>query len=71
MTRQDAMVPCPWPDLIVAFIMAALFLHSAQLILRQALREWRRGEDLGALMRHDHEPGPGDRHHAGHRHETG
>lgn len=63
----------PWPDLIVAFIMAGLFLHSAQLILRQALREWRSGEDLGALMghRHAHEPGPGNRHHAGHRHEAG
>lgn len=29
----------PWPDLIVAVAMASLFLHSATLILRQALRE--------------------------------
>jgi Co/Zn/Cd efflux system component len=31
----------PWPDLIVAIAMASLFLHSATLILRQALRERR------------------------------
>jgi Co/Zn/Cd efflux system component len=31
----------PWPDLIVAAAMASLFLHSATLILRQALRERR------------------------------
>ncbi len=30
-----------WPDLIVAVAMASLFLHSATLILRQALRERR------------------------------
>ena len=30
-----------WPDLIVAFLMAALFLHSATLIIRQALAELR------------------------------
>lgn len=29
----------PWPDLIVAVAMASLFLHSATLILRQALQE--------------------------------
>ncbi len=29
----------PWPDLIVAFMMALLFLHSAGLILRQAMQE--------------------------------
>lgn len=28
-----------WPDLIVAFVMASLFLHSAFLIIRQALGE--------------------------------
>ena len=28
-----------WPDLIVAFLMAVLFLHSATLIIRQALGE--------------------------------
>ncbi|MGH1462101.1 MAG: cation transporter [Neptuniibacter sp.] len=31
----------PWPDLIVAFAMALLFLHSARLILRQAIAELR------------------------------
>ncbi len=31
----------PWPDLIVAFAMALLFLHSALLILRQAIAELR------------------------------
>ncbi len=30
-----------WPDLVVAFLMAALFLHSASLIIRQALAELR------------------------------
>jgi Co/Zn/Cd efflux system component len=30
-----------WPDLIVAFLMAALFLHSASLIIRQAVMELR------------------------------
>ena len=30
-----------WPDLIVAFLMAALFLHSASLIIRQAVKELR------------------------------
>jgi Co/Zn/Cd efflux system component len=45
----------PWPDLAVAFVMAGLFLHSASLILSQALREWRSGEDLGALMGHGHD----------------
>lgn len=29
----------PWPDLLVAFLMALLFLHSAYLILRQARAE--------------------------------
>jgi len=29
----------PWPDLLVAFLMAALFLHSSSLILRQASKE--------------------------------
>jgi len=30
-----------WPDLVVAFAMAGLFLHSASLIVRQALHEQR------------------------------
>lgn len=29
-----------WPDLIVAMVMAGLFVHSSQLILRQAWREY-------------------------------
>lgn len=33
-----------WSDLLVAFLMAGLFLHSATLILRQALQEWRERE---------------------------
>lgn len=44
----------PWPDLAVAAVMAALFLHSSSLILRQALAEWRDGEDHGALAGHGH-----------------
>lgn len=58
-----------WPDLIVAFAMAGLFLHSAILILTQALREWRSGQDLGALMSHghDHEHGSCSHEH-GHQH---
>lgn len=38
-----------WPDLIVAGIMAGLFLSSAAQILRQALREWREA------AAHDHQ----------------
>lgn len=44
-----------WPDLVVAIIMAGLFLRSAQLILGQAWREYRSGEDLGALASHGHD----------------
>lgn len=44
-----------WPDLIVAIIMAGLFLRSAQLILVQAWQEYRSGEDLGALASHGHD----------------
>jgi len=44
-----------WPDLIVAIIMAGLFLRSAQLILAQAWQEYRSGEDLGALNSHGHD----------------
>lgn len=46
-----------WPDLIVAAIMAGLFLRSAQLILIQAWHEYRSGEDLGALESHGHKEG--------------
>ena len=34
--------------------MAGLFLHSSFLILRQAAKEYRTGEDLGALASHGH-----------------
>ena len=45
-----------WPDLIVAIVMAGLFLRSSQLILVQAWREFQSGEDLGAAesQAHDH-----------------
>lgn len=43
-----------WPDLIVALVMAGLFLRSAQLILVQAWAEFRSGEDRGALQSHGH-----------------
>ena len=43
-----------WPDLIVAIIMAGLFLRSAQLILVQAWQELRSGKDIGALESHGH-----------------
>ncbi len=41
-----------WPDLIVAIVMAMLFLHSSQLILRQAWREYRSDEALAVLSSH-------------------
>lgn len=44
-----------WPDLIVATIMAALFLSSSFQILRQAWAEYRTGQDKGALMSHGHD----------------
>lgn len=44
-----------WPDLIVALIMAGLFLRSSQLILVQAWEEYRSGKDLGALQSHGHD----------------
>jgi len=43
-----------WPDLIVAGIMAGLFLNSAAQILRQALAEWRSEENHAEA----HDPGP-------------
>lgn len=46
-----------WPDLLVAIIMAGLFLRSSQLILVQAWQEYRSGEDTGALESHGHEGG--------------
>lgn len=43
-----------WPDIAVALIMAGLFLRSAQLIFVQAWREYKTGEDTGALSSHGH-----------------
>ncbi len=43
-----------WPDLIVALIMAGLFLHSAQLILRQSWSEYSTGKGSGAITAHGH-----------------
>ena len=42
-----------WPDLIVAAGMAALFLYSSTLILRQSMRELRTGE-VDAHAGHTH-----------------
>lgn len=44
-----------WPDLIVATIMAALFLSSSFQILRQAWAEYRTGDGEGALGNHGHD----------------
>ena len=38
-----------WPDVIVAAILASLFLNSASKILRQALGEWRVAKDAHPL----------------------
>ena len=44
-----------WPGLIVAIVMAGLFLRSSQLILVQAWQEYRSGTDTGALESHGHD----------------
>lgn len=44
-----------WPDLVVAILMAGLFLRSAQLILVQSWQELRSGKDTGALDSHGHD----------------
>lgn len=49
----------PWPDLVVAAGMAALFLHSATKIVLQASRELKQGRTQGHS--HDHAQ---DREHA-------
>jgi len=43
-----------WPDLIVAAIMAGLFLWSSAQILRQSVRELRTGQVSDALTSHAH-----------------
>lgn len=48
------MLASAWPDLLVAAIMASLFLNSSFLILRQAFSEYRSGIDTGALASHGH-----------------
>ncbi len=37
-----------WPDLIAAFLMSGIFLHSAIQILKQALQEWKESNRLPA-----------------------
>lgn len=44
-----------WPDLVVAIVMAGLFLRSSQLILVQAWEEYRSGDDQGVLENHGHD----------------
>ncbi len=44
-----------WPDLIVAIIMAGLFLRSAQLILVQAWQEFRSGGETTVVAGHGHD----------------
>ena len=44
-----------WPDLIVAIVMAGLFLRSSQLILDQAWQEYSSGVDTGALESQGHD----------------
>jgi Co/Zn/Cd efflux system component len=43
-----------WPDIIVALIMAGLFLYSSAQIIAQSLQEYRTGVDTGALASHGH-----------------
>jgi Co/Zn/Cd efflux system component len=43
-----------WPDLIVAAVMAALFLYSSVRILQQATRELRTGEVSQPSLAHRH-----------------
>ncbi|RDE09973.1 cation transporter [Pelagibacterium lacus] len=43
-----------WPDLVVAGIMAGLFLHSASRVITQALGELRQGEPAGHGHPHHH-----------------
>lgn len=61
-----------WPDLIVAGIMAGLFLSSSFQILRQSLAEWRAGGPAVATRQaeadHDHADGSCDHNHRPHSH---
>ena len=58
MARQSAVwaTATKWPDLIVAAIMAGLFLTSSAKILKQALAELRSGQvSSESLLEHRHE----------------
>ncbi|NKN35401.1 cation transporter [Agrobacterium sp. a22-2] len=61
-----------WPDLIVAGIMAGLFLSSSFQILRQSLAEWRAGGSAAttgqAKAGHDHAEGSCNHNHRPHSH---
>ena len=54
------------PDLIVAGVMAALFLTSSYQILRQSWREWQ--EASAPRSGHDHAHDEHDHEHEGHKH---
>lgn len=56
------------PDLVVAGVMAALFLTSATQILRQALGEWRVDQRGGGRDRVHNDDHGHDHGHAGHEH---
>lgn len=61
-----------WPDLIVAGIMAGLFLSSSVQILSQSLAEWRAGEPTApsSSCASSHDPGHGHEHEEhGHDHD--
>jgi Co/Zn/Cd efflux system component len=57
-----------WPDLIVAAIMAGLFLTSATRILSQAWQEYRHGSEPQSLTASCCSVGHGDHGHEGHSH---
>jgi Co/Zn/Cd efflux system component len=59
-----ALTRSPWPDLLVAFLLCSLFLHSARLILQQALAEMRDSRDAVApetQLRVTSQPAPAHR----------
>lgn len=61
-----------WPDLIVAGIMAGLFLSSSVQILSQSLAEWRAGKPTApsSSCASSHDPGHGHQHEEyGHDHD--
>lgn len=67
-----------WPDLIVAVIMAGLFLYSSVQILSQSYAEWKQGEPVtltssccapAANLGHDHADHRHDHADHGHTHD--